>query len=189
MGRLAEGDRGGADALLDVAVHHVAPGLGGAGLVEDRRGVGHLHVELHRQQPQGHGVGRRQVAEDPLAGDVDPLGGQAAALAEGRREQAEHHGVGAAVEPVEGAARLRGPDDGLGDAGLLQAVGDQVGDRAEGVVGDLEPGHPEHGAVGAQHGVGHHRALGITGGGRGEGLDVGPSPGEGRGGGVHVGRA
>ena len=51
----------------------------------------------------------RQVAEHPLAGDVDPAGRQRAALADGRREQAQHDGVGAAVEAVEAPRRARAP--------------------------------------------------------------------------------
>ncbi len=155
--------------------------------MHDGGGIGHGHGELDGEQPHRHPIAGGQVTEHPLAGDVDPAGGEHALLTRRGREDAQDDGVGARVEPVERAARLGRLDDRLAHPSLLEASGHEVRDRAQLLVGGVQAGDPQERAAGRQHGGGQDRRLPDAEGALGCQLrDVAPDEGEGVAGGVDV---
>ena len=91
-----------------------------------------------------------------------------------RREQAEHDGVGRAVEAVERAGGLEQVEGRVGDPGRVEAAATTVRHRLQGVLVGLEATDPQQGPVGREHRRGQHRPA------RGPGGPPGPRRGPAR---------
>ena len=148
VGRTPEGERRRADAVVEVAVHEVAPGPRRQRAVERGRGVADRHPVGRSQESQGHGLVGSGVAEHPVGGDLEPLQREARIGASRVGEQAQHGGVGGAVEPVDLAAGLEQLERGVVHPVAFEGRRDEVGHGLEGVVTGVEAADPEERPVG-----------------------------------------